>query len=191
MKQTYHQLENEMGNLIDIIKGRRSIRKYQDIDLTEEVLGNLLESIRWSPSWANTQCWEVIVVKDKEKKEELKETLLGTNPASNAIVQAPVLLVICGKQGSSGYYKGQAATKFGDWFMYDLGIATQSVCLAAHDLGLGTVIIGLFDHNKAKALLGVPDNYELVSIIPVGYAAKDSPAPKRREIKEFTHYDGF
>ncbi|MBN1277987.1 MAG: nitroreductase family protein [Deltaproteobacteria bacterium] len=180
-----------MKGITDIITDRRSIRSYRDMDLTDEVLSKLLESIRWSPSWANTQCWEVIVVKDKARKEQLREALPGTNPASYAIVQAPVLIVICGKKGRAGYYKGQAATILGDWFMYDLGIATQSLCLTAHDLGLGTVIIGLFDHDRAKTILNVPDEYELVSIIPVGYAAKESPAPKRREINEFTHYDGF
>jgi nitroreductase len=51
--------------------------------------------------------------------------------------------------------------------------------------------VGLFDHDKAKNVLGVGDGYELVAMIPVGYPAKDSPAPKRREIGEFTHYDKF
>jgi nitroreductase len=75
--------------------------------------------------------------------------------------------------------------------MYDLGIATQSLCLAAHDLGLGTVIAGLFDHDKAKEILGVPDGYEVVSLIPLGYPAKTPSSPKRREVEEFTHYDTF
>jgi nitroreductase len=180
-----------MAEFINIVKGRRSIRRYKDAGISDEVLNRLLESIKWSPSWANTQCWEVIVVRDNAKKERLRDSLPETNPASLAIVQAPVLIVICGKKETSGYYKGKAATNLGDWYMYDLGIATQSLCLTAHALELGTVIIGLFDHNKAKAVLGVPDKYELVSIIPVGYPAKDSPAPKRREIEEFAHYDGF
>jgi len=180
-----------MADFIDIVKGRRSIRRYQDTELSEEIINKLLESIKWSPSWANTQCWEVIVVRDNAKKERLRDSVPETNPASLAIVQAPILIVICGKKESSGYYKGKAATNLGDWLMYDLGIATQSLCLTAHALGLGTVIVGLFDHDKAKAALGVQEKYELVSIIPVGYPAKDSPAPKRREIEEFAHYDGF
>jgi nitroreductase len=75
--------------------------------------------------------------------------------------------------------------------MFDLGIVTQSVCLAAHNLGLGTVIVGSIDHDKAKEVLGVGEGYELVALIPVGYPAKDSTAPKRREISEFTHYEKF
>lgn len=179
-----------MADLMEIIKGRRSIRKYQEKDVPEEALNQVLDSVRWSPSWANTQCWEMIVVKDPAIKEKLQGTLIK-NPATKAMAQAPVVLVLCGKLKSSGYYNDQAETKFGDWFMFDLGIATQSLCLAAYDLGLGTVIVGLFDHNKTKETLGVPEDYEVVSMIPMGYPAKDPEAPKRREISEFTHYDKF
>jgi nitroreductase len=180
-----------MADLMEIIKGRRSIRRYQDKEIPEADLQQILESVQWSPSWANTQCWEVVVVKDKEMKQKLNETLPPTNPARKGLPDAPVVLVLCGKLQSSGYYKGQVTTKFGDWFLFDLGIATQSLCLTAHSLGLGTVVVGLFDHDKAKAVLGVGEVYELVAMIPVGYPAKDSPAPKRREIGEFTHYDKF
>lgn len=179
-----------MADLMDIIKERRSIRKYQDKEVPEEILSQVLESIRWAPSWANTQCWEVIVVKDPANKEKLQEAF-ETNPAKNAVVQAPVLIILCAKLESSGYYKGKVTTKLGDWFMFDLGLAAQTLCLTAHNLGLGTVIAGLFDHNKAKEALGVPEGYELVAIIPLGYPAKGSSAPKRREINEFTHYEKF
>jgi nitroreductase len=180
-----------MAELMDIIKGRRSIRRYQDKDIPKEALDTVLEAVKWSPSWANTQCWEIVVVKDKAVKEKLQASLPGTNPGSKAMVEAPVVLVVCGKLNSSGYYKGQVTTKFGDWFMFDLGIATQSICLAACGLGLGTVVIGLFDHARAKEALGVPEGFELVVMIPMGYPAKESSAPKRREISEFTHNDKF
>jgi len=75
--------------------------------------------------------------------------------------------------------------------MFDLGIATQTICLTAHDLGLGTVVVGLFDHDKAKEAVEVPEGYELAALIPLGYAAKGSAAPKRQEINEFTHYERF
>ncbi len=179
-----------MADVMKSIKGRRSIRKYQDKDVPDESLNKILEAVQWSPSWANTQCWEVIVVKDPAIKEKLQGTLVK-NPATKAMVQAPVVLVLCGKLKSSGYYKDHVTTKFGDWFMFDLGIANQSLCLTAYDLGLGTVIVGLFDHNKTKEILGVPEDYEVVSMIPMGYPAKDPEAPKRREISEFTHYDKF
>jgi nitroreductase len=180
-----------MSDLMSIIKGRRSIRRFQDKPIPEKDLQEILEAVQWSPSWANTQCWEIVLVKNREMKERLNEALSVTNPAKKGLPDAPVVLALCGKVRSSGYYKGEASTKLGDWYMFDLGIATQSVCLAAHNLGLGTVIVGSLDHDKAKEVLGVGEGYELVALIPVGYPAKDSAAPKRREVREFTHDDRF
>jgi nitroreductase len=176
---------------MEILKERRSVRKYEDRKVPEELLLKVLEAVQWSPSWANTQCWEVIVVKAADIKVRLQETMVKGNPATKAIVEAPLVLALCAKQRSSGYYKEQVTTKFGDWFMYDLGIATQSLCLAAHRWGLGTVVVGLFDHQQAAQVLGVPEGYELVTLIPLGFPAKQSSPPKRREITEFTHYDQF
>jgi nitroreductase len=180
-----------MTDLMEIIRGRRSIRRFQQKEIPEGDLQKILESIQWSPSWANTQCWEVVVIKDKGTKQKLNEALSSTNPARKGLPDAPVVLALCGKVQSSGFYQGQASTKFGDWFMFDLGLATQSLCLVAHSLGLGTVIVGSLDHDKAKEVLGIGDGYELVALIPMGYPARDSAAPKRREISEFTHYERF
>jgi len=180
-----------MAEMMQVLKGRRSIRNYQDQAVPEEVLNLILEAVQWSPSWANTQCWEVVVVKDPEIKRRLQETLSQGNPATRAMVEAPAVLVLCGKQGISGFYKGQGTTKLGDWFMFDLGLATQSLCLAAWNLGLGTVVVGLFDHNLAAAVLGVPEGYELVAMLPLGYPAKHPAAPRRRAISEFTHQERF
>jgi nitroreductase len=180
-----------MKNFMDIVRGRRSIRRYLKQEIPEKDLDTILEAIRWSPSWVNTQCWEIIVIKDQAIKKMLQDTLPQENPAKKSIVEAPVVIALCGKTGTSGYYKNLAATKFGDWFMYDLGIATQNICLTAHSLKLGTVIVGLFDHCKAKEILQIPEIYEVVTLIPVGYPAKVSRAPDRREAGRFTHYDKF
>ena len=180
-----------MADLTEIIKGRRSIRNYLDKEVPEEFLNQILESVRWSPSWNNTQCWEVIVVQDPANRESLQEIMPKFNPAWKALMQAPVVLVLCGKLKISGFYQSKALTKFGDWFMFDLGIAAQTICLTAHNLGLGTVIAGVFDHDKTKEMFGVPEGYEAAAVIPLGYPAKDSAAPKRREIGEFTHYEKF
>lgn len=180
-----------MSELAEAIVERRSVRKYEEKDISEETLKKVLEAVKWAPSWANTQVWEVVVVRDQAVKERLQETIAPKNPATKAIVNAPVVLAMCAKLKSSGYYNGQVTTKFGDWFMFDLGLATQNLCLTAHDLGLGTVIVGLFDQDKAAGVLGVPDGYELAALIPMGYPAKSSSPPKRREVEEFTHYDKF
>jgi nitroreductase len=181
-----------MQDFMEIIRGRRSVRKYEDRDVPAEVVETILEAVRWAPSWANTQCWEVVVVRDRAVKEQLQATLPPKgNPAAGAMVQAPVVLVLCAKLKSSGYYKGEVTTKFGDWFMFDLGIACQNLCLAAHALGLGTVVVGLFDHDAAKRVVKVPDGHELVVMLPLGFPAKISSAPNRREIGEFRHENSF
>ncbi|MFW6114853.1 MAG: nitroreductase family protein [Thermodesulfobacteriota bacterium] len=180
-----------MADFMEIVQGRRGIRRYEDREIPKEDLTAILEAVRWSPSWANTQCWEVIVVKDSSIKKLLQETLSPRNPASDAIVDAPVVIALCSKLQRAGYKKGEPTTKFGDWFMFDLGIAAQTVCLTAHSLNLGTVIVGLFDHDKAKEILQVPEGFEAVALIPVGYPGKEAKTPPRKEIDEFVHYDTF
>ena len=180
-----------MTDFMDVIKGRRAIRKYEEKGIPEDLLNQVLEAVRWSPSWANSQVWEVVVAKDPEIKEKLSQTLTPKNPSLRAVANAPVVLAVCGKLKSSGYFKDQAITKLEDWFMFDLGLATQSLCLAAHGLGLSTVILGAFDIDKAEEILGIPEGYGLVTLIPLGYPAQSPPTPKRREISEFVHVDKF
>ncbi|HUV49670.1 MAG TPA: nitroreductase family protein [Anaerolineae bacterium] len=180
-----------MTDLMRAIKERRSIRKYEEKDISEELVDRVLDAVRWTPSWVNTQCWEIIKVTDQLLKKKLQATISKGNPASKAIVEAPVVFAVCGGLGKSGYYKDRVSTKFGDWSMFDLGLATQNLCLMAHHLGLGTVIVGSFKHDEAKEILNVPAGYELVVLIPMGYPAKTPSAPKRRQIKEFTHYNMF
>src|SRR4030042_2316020 len=117
--------------LMEVIKGRRSIRKYRPDPVPDEVLQKVFEGVRWSPSWANTQCWEVVVVKDQNVKSELAATLVKTNPALSSMTEAPLIIVLCGKKGVSGFKKGEAATVKGDWLMFDSGIAMQTLCLTA------------------------------------------------------------
>ncbi len=178
-------------NLMEIIKNRRSIRKYEKKEIAPEEMNKMIEAVRWSPSWANTQCCELIVISDKKIREELKATISPKNPATDAIVNAPALFAVCGKLEAAGYYKNAVTTKFGDWFMYDLGIATQNLVLAAQDIGLGTVIVGSFDHDDAKKILNIPKGYEIVTFVCAGYPAQSPKAPKRKDATEFTHYDKF
>lgn len=178
-------------DLMEAIKGRRSIRKYKPDPVPEEAMHILIEAVKWSPSWANTQCWEVIVVKDPKVKSELAATLVKTNPALSSMTEAPLVIVLCGKKGVSGFKKGEAATVKGDWLMFDSGIAMQTLCLTAHSLGLGTVVVGLFDHQKAEEILGVPQDREVVALTPLGYPAAEGVAPKKKEISEFVFYDGY
>jgi len=178
-------------DLMEAIKERRSIRKYKPEPVSEEILQKLFEAVKWSPSWANTQCWEVILVRESNMKSELANTLTTTNPARSSIAGAPLVVVLCGKKGISGFEKGEAATVKGDWLMFDTGIAMQNLCLAAHALGLGTVVVGLFDHKKAEETLGLPQNVEVVAMTPLGYPAVQRSAPKRKEVSEFVFSERY
>lgn len=181
-----------MTAFMELVRGRRSVRKYEDRAVAPELLDEILEAARWAPSWANTQCWEIVVVTDPHTKTRLQDSLPPKgNPARGAIVQAPVVLAVCGRLAVSGYYKDMVTTKFGDWFLFDLGIATQNICLAAHNRGLGTVIVGLFDHDKAGAALNLPPGCEVPVLIPLGYPAQKGSAPPRKPLAAFVHRERF
>ena len=82
--------------LMETIRGRRTVRRYKPDPLPSGALDQILEAVRWAPSWANTQVWEVIAVVEEKAKTALRETL-DKNPAHHALVEAPVVLVMCGK----------------------------------------------------------------------------------------------
>jgi len=180
-----------MQNLFDVVTGRRSIRRFTSQEVDDAILQQILDTARWTPSWANTQCWEIIVVRDESIKTSISELLSPKNPASIAIGKGPVTLAICGAKEKSGFYKNQASTVLGEWLMYDLGLISQTICLAAHALGLGSVIVGAYDHEKVRTLLHIPEEYELVSLIPLGYPDHDPKPPKRKTLEEFVHFDRF
>jgi len=176
---------------LEAIRERRSVRKYKMDPVPKEALIKILEAVRFAPSWANTQCWEMVVVDDPEVKKRLQTCLPAGNPAYQSVVDAPYVIAVCGKKGRSGYKKGEASTVYGDWMMFDLGIASENLCLAARALGLGTVHIGLIDHKKAKAVLGLPEEIEVAELIPIGYPVDAPKAPGRREFSDFVHWNRF
>jgi len=177
--------------LKEAVKTRRSIRHYKSDGVSDEIIKEIFDLVRMSPSWANTQCWEFIVVRDKETIKKLSETMPEKNPATKAVLQAPILIVQLAKTGVSGFKKGEAVTDKGDWYMFDSGIAMQTLSLVAHDMGLGTVIIGYFDAKKAKEILEVPEGVEVVAMTPLGYPESIPNAPKRKEVDEFVFYEKY
>ncbi len=178
--------------LHDAIMTRRSVRKFTEYNVTDEEIQKLLQAAQWAPSWSNTQCWEFIIIRDKEMMKKMVETYSETNPARKCSEAASVLIAVCGKKDLPGYKGGVKSTKFDSWFMFDLGIAVQNIALTAHNLGLGTVVVGLFDHDRCAELLDVKAPYEVVSILPIGQPVEfKKEGPKRREIPDFTHKEKF
>jgi Nitroreductase len=172
---------------------RRSVRKFSEYYVTDEEIKAILEAARWAPSWANTQVWEFIVVRDRDLIEQVTGTYAENNPATKCSLAASVLIIGCAKIGVSGYKKGEKTTKFSDWFMFDLGMAVQNLCLKARELGLGTVVVGLMDQDRCKKVLSVPDEYELVVSIPVGRPAETvkKGATPRKDLKDFVYENSF
>ena len=188
--------------LMEAIKGRRSIRKYRTEPVPEEALKTVLEAARLAPSWSNTQCCRLIVVRDKDTKSKLADTMKGikagrTNPADEAVRTAPVVIAACAELGLSGYYRDESgenklATNKGEaWFMFDVALAMQNISLAAHSLGLGTVHTGLLDAAEAARILGVPENVVVVELLPLGWPDEEPAARPRKEINEFVFSEKY
>ncbi len=178
--------------LMDAITNRRSVRKYSDHMVTDEELREVIGAARLAPSWANTQVWEFIVVRDRELIQQVTQTYSETNPARSGSMSASAIIVMCARAMVSGCKEGRERTKFHEWFMFDLGMAAQNLCLRAHELGLGTVVVGNLDHDACARLLLVPDGYEVVAAIPIGRpAAPGGKGPSRKEMKAFVHLDTF
>ena len=195
---------------LEAIKNRRSIRQQKSDPIDDVTLNKVLEAARWAPSWANVQAWRFIVVRDQNIKAQLNATRPvrpppppapgATAPATPppapppaAILTAPVTLVVCGELNKSGMRPDGTATtdKGGSWYMYDAGLASQNLCLAAHALGLGTVILGAFDAKKAGEILKLPEGFAVVVMIPLGVPAAEGRPSTRKELSDIVGYDKF
>ncbi len=179
-------------DVFEAMEKRRSVRKMTDEDLPQENLDKMLVAGGNAPSWVNFQVWEIITVRNKEMKAKLAATLPDTNPARKAVAAAPVVLVACGRKGESGFKKGKQTTILGDFLMFDVALFLHNVTLAAHAMGWGTVHVGLFDHNQVARLLGVPDNVQVVELLPIGRPVDPNKrGPKRRSPTEFIHSEKY
>ncbi|MDD5948663.1 MAG: nitroreductase family protein [Lachnospiraceae bacterium] len=174
---------------VEMIKGRRSVRKYKDTPVSHEVLEEVVAAAAYAPSWKNTQITRYIAVEDKEKIAKVAQNCV---PGHNAeiISGAPMLVVVTGIQKRAGYERDGSYTtsKEDRWQNFDCGIATQTFCLAAHEKGLGTVIMGIFDEDKVKEVITVPKNQEVMALVAVGYPDEEPQAPKRKTVEDLLSY---
>jgi nitroreductase len=184
---------------LDAINKRRSIRRFKPDPVEDEKVEKVMEAARQAPSWANTQCWRFIVVRDVDTIHHLADTGFGVggphpNKATEAMRTAPVAIVACAELGKAGCsYKEprEPVTDKGDWFMFDTALAMQNMVLAATALGLGTVYVGAFDSVAAEKVLGVPEGYKVVSMTPLGYPDEDPKPRPRKELAEIVFKDRF
>ncbi len=166
--------------VMQLFKDRRSIRKFEKTPVEEEKLQEVLEAARLAPSWANRQCWSFIVVKDPARRQQVSE-ILEHNPAQKAVAQAPVLIVACADPAESGDLLGKG------YYLVDIGIAMQQLCLEAWNQGLGTVWVGMFDEDKMRPVLNVPENIRIVALTPLGYPAKWPEERGRKPLDAIVH----
>lgn len=173
----------------ECIVGRRSIRQFTDQAVSRELLEDIIATAAYAPSWKNTQITRYTAVTGdmKDKLSKLTKVFPGN---TSRMESAPMVVAVSVVKGRCGYERdGSFSTVKGDgWQMFDAGVASQTFCLAAHEKGLGTVILGLFDVAEAAALLEIPDTQELVALICIGYPAEEPAAPKRKTVAELLTY---
>ncbi len=174
----------------ECIKGRRSIRKFADTPVSKDVIADIVETASYAPSWKHTQITRYIAV-EGELKDKIADECTGAYPKNGEIIKnAPMLIAVTFIKNRSGFERdGSYSTpKEGGWQMFDAGVASEAFCLAAYEQGLGTVIMGIFDEAKAASLLEVPEERELVALIPIGYPAESPIAPKRKSVEELLSF---
>ena len=175
----------------DAIKTRRSIRSFTDEKVSRETIEKIVDLARMAPSWKNSQTARYVIVEDAAVKDKIaEEAVLGFEHNTEIIKGAPALLVLASVAKRSGYERdGSFTTSKGQgWEMFDAGIAAQTFCLAAHEEGVGSVILGIFDDAKVAEIIGLPENQNVSALIPIGYSDKDVPSVPRKEVSDLLSF---
>ncbi len=170
----------------ECIKGRRSIRRFKDQPIDHALLSEIIETASYAPSWKHTQITRYIAVSG-ELKNKIASQCTSAYPKNGEIIaQAPMLIVVTYIKGRSGFERdgSYSTAKEGSWQMFDAGIAAQTFCLAAYEQGIGSVIMGIFDEAEAASLLELPEEREIVALIPIGYPDEEPVAPRRKPVDD-------
>lgn len=140
-------------DVFEAVEQRRSIRSYQDTPVPREVLEKILEAARLAPSANNREPWHFIAVTDSEKRKELSKGMWA-----KFLTQTPLVIVACGDKKTSP-----------KWYAVDVALAVENMVLTATNEGLGTCVVGSFDEKDVKMLLKIPENFEALVMLAVGY----------------------
>lgn len=166
-----------MKSFLELTKERFSVREYLPKEIEPEKLAYVMECVRMAPSACNNQPWRFFVIKDRAVLERV------IHPAYNRpwIQTAPMVIVCCGDHAESWKRRSDGV----DHAAIDVAIATEHLCLAAAELGLGTCWVCNFDVPAVAQGLSLPDNLEPMVLIPIGYlAVAEIPEKNRKEITE-------
>jgi len=158
-------------DFIEIVKKRRSIRKYKIDQISEKQLKYVIEAARLAPSWANRQSWKFIIVTDQMLKRKIT--------MRDWAAEAPIVIVGIADPKLSG----TRADKH--YYLLDMGIAMEHMMLAAAELGLGTCWIGgQFNEDIVRETLKIPRQYRVVALMPLGYPDEEPSPKERKEVKD-------
>ena len=167
--------------MLDVIRRRRSIRKYEDKPVPDELIDELLRSAMQAPSARNLQPWEFIVVKDRTILERIPEY----HPYSSMVPHSGVAILVC---GNTDLQQDPA------YVAQDCSAAVQNLLLEAVNQGLGAVWLGVFPRKERmegmSVLFRLPGNIIPVALISVGYPA-ESPGLQDRFNSAKVHYDSW
>ncbi len=161
-------------NCIEQLLARRSIRKYKNQKVSEEVINNILEAGRQAPSAANFQTWHFIVIKEQKGKEAC------TFRGYNLFTKTADFIII-------GLYR-KSEVMMENLALMDITIALQNMVIAAWLQGVGSCWIGAFDEIKLKETLNLPADSKIVGLVPFGIP-DEKPSQRKKPLSEIVHFD--
>jgi nitroreductase len=181
---------------IEMIKGRRSVRKFKSEKVDRETMKEIVSISRWSPSWANYQVARYTFVDDQSTIDKLAtDGVKGFVYNVNTLKNAPgvtVLSFVKGKSGKLDLEKDEYATsKSNTWEVFDAGLACQTFCLAAHAKGVATCIFGVIDDKSITEIVGLPGGETVAALIVYGYEEGDTPTPPRKDVSDLMRFRGM
>lgn len=178
---------------MECVQGRRSVRKFKSDPVGTELIEKIVQAAAYAPSWKNSQATRYIAISDVALKKELAETcVMDFELNKKNILAAPMLVLVTTVSPRSGFERdGSPSTSKGShWESFDAGIATQTFCLAAHNEGLGTVIMGLYDEEKTIKVAGVPEGQKVSAMVAIGWPDESPVMPKRKSVQELLRFSG-
>lgn len=178
---------------VKMLKERRSIRKYTDEVISNEVLNEIVDIARFSPSWANSQVTRYNFISDKDIIAEIADKgVKGFVYNKNTLANTKNLLVLSFVRGKSGKLDPELGVEESEdstkWEMFDTGLACQTFCLAAHEKGIGTCIFGVIDEKELAKIIDLPEGEKVAALITFGYPTETPVAPPRKEVEEIVRF---
>lgn len=193
--------------LLRVIKKRRSVRVYKAGKVSDKQLEAILEAARWAPSGANTQPWEFIVTRDREKMKRCREIFYNEwqqrkreDPVNYKglskyyVGDASVVVLVCADPRTMQVYLTTRRPNDREkLFQASVASAVQQMMLAAASMNLGTVWVSVREEiePELRELFKVPEPIRLLWVVPIGRARFWPGAKPRRKTSEFTHYESY